>query len=51
MFFSEDAIKAIYVHSNDVPRIINSICTNCLVDAMTREQHTIDATSVHPSYF
>lgn len=46
MFFSEDAIKAIYVHSNGIPRIINSICSDCLVDAMTREQHTIDATNV-----
>ena len=46
MFFSEDAIKAIYLHSKGIPRIINSICTDCLVDAMTREQHTIDGTNV-----
>lgn len=46
MFFSDDAVKAIYVHSNGIPRLINSICTDCLVDAVTREQHTIDATTV-----
>lgn len=46
MFFSDDAIKAIYVHSNGIPRLINAICTDCLVDAVTRQQHTIDATTV-----
>ncbi|MFZ5639177.1 MAG: ExeA family protein [Bacillota bacterium] len=45
MFFSDDAVKAIYVHSNGIPRLIN-ICNDCLVDAVTREQHTIDATTV-----
>lgn len=46
MFFSDDAIKAIYVHSNGIPRLINALCTDCLVDAVTKEQHTIDATNV-----
>jgi len=46
MFFSEDAIKAIYTHSNGIPRIINSISMDCLIDAMSREQHTIDGTNV-----
>jgi general secretion pathway protein A len=38
--------KAIYVHSKGIPRVINSICTDCLVDALIREQHTLDATNV-----
>ncbi|KNZ70398.1 ATPase AAA [Thermincola ferriacetica] len=46
MFFSDDAVKALYVHSNGIPRLINAICTDCLVDAVTRQQHTIDATTV-----
>jgi len=46
MFFSEDAVKAVYLHSNGIPRIINAICTDCLVDAVARQQHTIDATNV-----
>jgi len=37
ILFSEDAIKAVYLHSKGIPRIINSICSDCLVDAMTRE--------------
>ena len=46
MFFSAEAIKAIYVYSNGIPRIINSLCTDCLVDAVTRQEHTVDATNV-----
>lgn len=46
MFFSDDAVKAIYIHSNGILRLINAICIDCLVDAVTREQHTIDATNV-----
>ena len=46
MFFSDEAIKGIFVHSHGIPRLINALCTDCLVDAVTREQHTIDATNV-----
>jgi len=46
MFFSDDAVKAIFQHSNGIPRLINALCIDCLVDAVTREQHTIDASNV-----
>ena len=46
MFFSDDAVKAVYTHSNGIPRLINSLCNDCLVDAVGRQQHTVDATNV-----
>ncbi|MBT9537372.1 MAG: AAA family ATPase, partial [Nitrospirae bacterium] len=40
--FTEDAMRAIYRHSNGVPRLINTICDNALLDGFLFKTNTID---------
>jgi type II secretory pathway predicted ATPase ExeA len=40
--FTEDAMRAIYRYSNGVPRLINTICDNALLDGFLFKTTTID---------
>lgn len=42
MFFEADTLKLIHQFSGGVPRIINTICDNCLFEAYLRKQHKVD---------
>ncbi|HDS09208.1 MAG TPA: AAA family ATPase [Firmicutes bacterium] len=41
--FSKDAYQAIYTHSTGIPRIINTLCDNCLLEGFLLKKETIDA--------
>ncbi|PLX82044.1 MAG: AAA family ATPase [Desulfuromonas sp.] len=42
MFFEPDTLKVIHQFSGGVPRIINTICDNCLFEAYLRKQLKVD---------
>ncbi len=44
--FARDAVKAIYRHSNGIPRLINVLCDLCLVYAYADEQRGINLQTV-----
>ena len=39
--FSEDALDKIYEYSRGIPRIINTLCENAMVNAFASERHTV----------
>jgi len=39
--FSEEALARIYEYSRGIPRLINNLCENSMVNAFANEQHTI----------
>jgi len=39
--FTDDAVSEIYVHSKGIPRLINLICHNALINGLIRDQKTI----------
>lgn len=44
--FSEQAIASIYTHTRGIPRAINNLCTACLLDVITYDQHIVDESTV-----
>lgn len=44
--FSEQALQKIAAESRGLPRVINTLCTNCLLDACSREQRFVDEANV-----
>jgi len=40
--FSDDAIKRIFILSGGIPRVINTVCTNALIEGFNREAELID---------
>lgn len=44
--FSEHALQKIATESRGLPRVINTLCTSCLLDACSREQRLVDEASV-----
>ena len=47
MIFSPDAIPLIHRYAGGVPRLINTICDNCLFEAFLRKQNEADSRIVH----
>ena len=45
--FVDDAIPAIHRFTGGVPRLINTICDNCLFEAFMRKMEHVDITVVH----
>src|SRR6516165_3072678 len=41
--FDEDALTQVYEFSRGIPRIINNLCENSMVNAFARQQHTVTA--------
>lgn len=41
--FTTDAIARVYRHSRGIPRLVNTICENALINAYARQAHTINA--------
>ncbi len=39
--FSPEALDKIYEYSRGIPRIINTLCENCMVNAFAREQRPV----------
>ena len=44
--FSDEAIKLIYEYTNGVPRLINTVCDNALLEGYLSKVHTIDGRAV-----
>jgi len=44
--FSDEAIKLLYEYTNGVPRLINTICDNALLEGYLSKVHTIDSRAV-----
>lgn len=47
MFFTADSIPLIHRYAGGVPRLINTICDNCLFESFLRKQPDVDARVVH----
>ena len=47
MLFTDDAIPLIYRYSGGVPRLINTICDNCLFESYLRRMNESDTKIVH----
>lgn len=47
MLFTADAIPLIHRYAGGVPRLINTICDNCLLEAFLRKHGEADARIVH----
>ena len=47
MLYAAEAIPLIHRYAGGVPRLINTICDNCLFEAFLRKQGTVDARIVH----
>lgn len=47
MLFASDAIPAIHGYAGGVPRLINTICDNCLFEAYLQKMKVIDLKVVH----
>lgn len=45
--FSDDAIPAIHRFTGGVPRLINTICDNCLFESFMRKMDLVDVSVVH----
>ena len=39
--FPNDTLRAVYCHSRGIPRLINTICENCLVSAYAAGEHSV----------
>jgi type II secretory pathway predicted ATPase ExeA len=46
MLFSEQAIELIYEHTKGIPRTINNLCMDYLLDAYGNENAVIDEVNV-----
>jgi general secretion pathway protein A len=44
--FSDEAIKLIYEYTNGVPRLINTVCDNALLEGYLSKVHAIDGRAV-----
>jgi general secretion pathway protein A len=44
--FSNETISAIYRHSRGIPRLINTVCENALINAYARQVHTVTPSMV-----
>jgi len=44
--FTDSAIKKIYDQTRGIPRLTNRLCTECLLDAVSRQQQIVDEESV-----
>ena len=44
--FAEQALQKIAIESKGLPRVINTLCTSCLLDACSREQRFVDEANV-----
>jgi type II secretory pathway predicted ATPase ExeA len=42
MFFTKEAIKSIQIYSKGIPRVINTLCDNALLEGMLRKAELID---------
>ncbi len=47
MLFAMDAITAIHRYAGGVPRLINTVCDNCLLEAFLRKMTLVDTKIVH----
>lgn len=47
MLFAMDAITAIHRYAGGVPRLINTVCDNCLLEAFLRKMNLVDTKIVH----
>lgn len=47
MLFAGDCIGIIHGYTGGVPRLINTVCDNCLFEGYLRKQQTVDASIVH----
>ncbi len=47
MMFAADAVPVIHRYSGGVPRLINTLCDNCLFEAYLRKLDTVDLKIVH----
>ena len=45
--FSEEAIQAIYQFSQGIPREINTLCSQALLDAFIQENKIVGESHVH----
>lgn len=44
--FSEQALQKIATESRGIPRVLNTLCSSCLLDACAREQRVVDVANV-----
>jgi type II secretory pathway predicted ATPase ExeA len=47
MLFSSEAVQLIYRYAGGVPRLINTICDNCLLEAYLRKKKDVNANIIH----
>jgi len=47
MLFAADTVPLIHRYAGGVPRLINTICDNCMFEAFLRKQGEVDARIVH----
>jgi general secretion pathway protein A len=47
MLFAGDSVPLIHGFTGGVPRLINTVCDNCLFEGFLRRQHAIDSNIVH----
>jgi hypothetical protein len=47
MLFTPDSIPLIHRYAGGVPRLINTVCDNCLFEAFLRKQSEVNAGIVH----
>lgn len=47
MLFGSDAVQLIYRYAGGVPRLINTICDNCLFEAYLRRRKDVDVQIIH----
>jgi type II secretory pathway predicted ATPase ExeA len=47
MLFSSEAVQLIYRYAGGVPRLINTICDNCLFEAYLRKKKDVDVQIIH----
>jgi general secretion pathway protein A len=45
--FTKDALNAIHEYTDGVPRLINTLCDNALLEGFLRKQDDIDAETIH----
>jgi type II secretory pathway predicted ATPase ExeA len=44
--FSDEAIRMIYDYTNGVPRLINTVCDNALLEGYLAKEQTVDSRTV-----
>jgi general secretion pathway protein A len=47
--FSTEALEALFIHSEGVPRLVNSVCSVALQNAFSRRERLITAEMIHDS--